>query len=377
MLFKIGGVCVKIFPFSDPILLPLAPTIARTIADYLQSIAQKPHLNSLQKNWAGDVIELQPDLDWHGQFQRSIRQIPTSQYQYVSTIAHQLAAKSALTPLEICQNLDISIPTPAVVDRSINLELDCWYNEASYIYFQLTAKSIEIWLNYIHDLPLAQLGCTGTLTLTGSSLRFSTGAGFPPPRSVPQEGRGFCVGDSLPSGTGRGCANANDLAIYAHARCCSLLKLAASEKLVRLTADWQISTSNWLLDMLHTENRFTTESNCIFGHPAEQQLIQTLMAVLDVIYSDNRQLDSSQTESSEQISARSFNGHRKLPNWTKLTIDLAQSWLEFDRRCQIFGDIKQQNPRLAIARCGLTAISRRYLQVLLENYLGVEAAVEM
>ncbi len=328
---------MKVFPFSDPILLPLAPTIASTIADYLQSIAQELQLDSLQKNSARDVIELQPDLDWQGQFRRSIRQIPTSQYQYVSTIAHHLAAKSARTPLEICQNLDIPISTLAVIERSINLELDCWYNQASYIYFQLTPRSIQIWLHYIHDLPLEQLGCRGTASRTGSL----------------------------------------DLAIYAHARCCSRLKLAAAEKLVALTTDWQLNSLHWLLDLVPPENRLTTDANCIFEHPAEQRLIQTLIAVLDAIYGDLRQLDSLPTESIEQISAGGFNGHRKLPNWTKLTIDLAQSWLEFDRRCQIFGDTKQTNSQLAIARCMLTAISRRYLQVLLENYLGVEAAVEL
>jgi hypothetical protein len=331
LLSKTGGVCVKIFPFSDPIRLPLAPTIASTIADYLQSIAQKPNINSLQKNGARDVIELQPDLYSHGQFQRSIRQIPTSQYQYVSTIAHQLAAKSVLTPLEICQNLDISIPTLTVVERSAHLDLNCWYSEASYIYFQLAPKSIEIWLNYIHDLPFEQLGCTGASTPTSSL----------------------------------------DVAIYAHARCCSLLKLAAAEKVVTVTADW-------LLDVECVKNRLPTESNDIFEHLAEQKLIQTLMAVLEVIYSDRRQLQSSQSESiTEQISSGSFNGHRKSPNWTKLTLDLAQSWLEFDRHCQIFGDVKHQNPRLVIARCELTAISRRYLQVLLENYLSIEAVVEL
>jgi hypothetical protein len=328
---------VKIFPFSNPILLPLAPTIARTIADYLQSIAQKLKIDSLQQNWAGDVIELQPDVYRHGQFQRSIRQIPTSQYQYVSTIAHQLAAKSPLTPLEICQNLDLLIPTLAVVEGSVQLELDCWYNEASYIYFQLTAKSIELWLNYLQDLPLEQL----------------------------EYSRNSISTESI------------DLSIYAHARCCSLLKLAANEKIVKITTDWQISRSNWLLDPASVKNRLTTESNCIFEHLAEQQLIKTLMAVLDAIYSDNWQLESSQPESNDRINRGGSNGHRKSPNWTKLTIDLAQSWLEFDRRCQIFGDIKAQNPRLAIARCMLTAISRHYLQVLLENYLGVEAAVEL
>jgi hypothetical protein len=337
LLFKIGGIYVKTFPLSDPILLPLAPSIARTIADYLQSIAQKSQIDSRQQNWVREVIELQPDLCGHEQFQRSIRQIPTSQYQYVSTIAHQLAAKSPLTPLEICQNFDLSIPALAVAEGFVQLELDCWYNEASYIYFQLTPKSIGIWLNYIHDLSISQVGFTATSTPTESI----------------------------------------DLAIYAHARCCSLLKLAANEKVVKITTNWQISRSSPLFEPTHSRNRLTTESNYIFEHPAEQRLIQTLMAVLDAIYDDNQQLEHSQTELTEQVGAKGFNGHRKSPSWTRLTLDLAQSWLEFDRRCQIFGDITQQNPQLAIARCGLTAISRSYLQVLLESYLNVEAAVEL
>jgi hypothetical protein len=335
---------VKIFPFSDPILLPLAPTIARTIADYLQSIAQKPNLNSRPKNWARDVIELPPDLDGHGQFQRSIRQISTSQYQYVSTIAHQLAAKSALTPLEICQNLDIPILTLTAIEQSAHLELDCWHNEASYIYFQLVPRSIELWLNYIHDLPLEQLShnsiSTPTIALVlAEPLQWRNGMRI-------------------------------DLAIYAHARCCSRLKLAATEKIVKITA-------NWLLDAVSTQNQLTTKSNCIFEHPAEHQLIQTLMAILDAIYNNNQQLNCSPSRSIPEISSKAFNGHQKPPNWTKLTLDLAQSWLEFDRRCQIFGEIKHQNRWLAVARCQLTAISRRYLQVLLENYLGVEAEVEL
>jgi predicted solute-binding protein len=108
------------------------------------------------------------------------------------------------------------------------------------------------------------------------------------------------------------------------------------------------------------------------------------MAVLNVIYSDNRQLTSSPTKSITVNAERRLRQRVgvSLPLGTAsrregMTIDLAQSWLEFYRHCQIFGDIKHQNPRQDIARCGLTAISRRYLQVLLENYLGVNAAEEL
>jgi hypothetical protein len=332
---------VKIFPLSDLILLPLAPTITRTIADYLLSISQQPYLNALQKNGEHVVTDLPQDLYWQWQFQKSIRQIPTLEYQYVSTIAHQLAAKSLLTPLEICQNLHSPILALPASSSSFHLELYCWYNNAGYIYFQLTPKSVEIWLNYIHDLSLnlPHVDCN-----------------LPSIDSVTEPSHGRI-----------------NLAIYAHARCCSLLKLANAEQLVAITDEWQISTPNWLIGTHSAEDSLTARFDRLFEHPVEQRLIQTLMAALDAIYSDIWQLESWQSESISKI-VHGDNGHRRSPNWTKLTIDLAQSWLEFYRYCQIFGKI---DPRLAIARCGLTAISRRYLQVLLEDYLGVRAAVEL
>jgi hypothetical protein len=340
------GLNVKIFPLSDLILLPLTPTIARTIADYLHSITQSPDINAFQPDCVAVVTELSRAFYWQWEFQKSIRQIPTLQYQYVSTIAHQLAAKSSLTRLEICQNLHIPIPDLSIIEGSVCMELYCWYNEAGYIYFQFTPQSIEIWLNYIHDLPIVDVS--------------------PPEHLLILDDNSHSIGSS----------GKIDLAIYAHARCCSLLKLAESEKLVAITANWQISTSEWLLNPARLDNPLTTHSNCIFEHPVEQKLIHALMEVLDVIYSHNGQLESSQSESNVQMSQGTFHGHRKSPNWTKLTIDLAQSWLEFDRYCQIFGDLNRQNPRLVIARCVLTAISRRYLQVLLEDR-GVTVLMEL
>ena len=155
------------------------------------------------------------------------------------------------------------------------------------------------------------------------------------------------------------------IAIYAHTRCCSVLQLAQSEKLVTITADWQLSTA----DLSCLENPSTAELRSIFDCPAQQRLIHALMAVLDGIYSDNLRFVSPQLPSG--IVRPDPIAQIRSPNWTKLTLDLAQSWLEFYRDCRIFGDVQRQNPRLAIARCGLTAISRRYLQVLLENYLGL------
>ncbi len=269
-------------------------------------------------------------------FAESIRLVPTSQYQYVSTIAHQLAARSSLTPREICQQLLLG-NTLTAVNQSSRLEICSWYNEAGYSYFQLTPESVMTWLTYIHDLPI--------------DLCLNQDCVLPPILDI-------------------------NLAIYAHARCCSLLKLAETSRLVTITSNWQISTLEliWFSQTGCPENQLRAGSGSIFNTPAENRLVHTLMTVLDRIYDDNLQLANRELSPNYSRGSR----RQKRPqNWAKLTIDLAQSWLEFYRYSRILGDLQRQNPHLAIARCGLTAISRRYLQLLLENYLGVNAAVEL
>ena len=311
------------------------------IADFLQLMAQELYLSS-PKNCDNAITEFPQDFCRHDDLSRnginnirvatSIRLVPTSRYQYVSTIAHRLAARSGSTPLEICQQLQPSIPSLAI-DLGDRLELYCWYNDAGYIYFQLTPEAIATWLNYIHDL---RLDIHFALDRDRSSV---------------------------------------NIALYAHARCCSLLELARTEKLVAISDNWQIETSDWLIsDRSCLENHLTAALTTIFEEPAEQRLIHALMEVLDGIYDRSSQLQLGLSEA-EVVASTGRAIRQNLPNWTKLTIDLAESWLEFYRDCRIFGDLNRRNPRLAIARCGLTAISRRYLQVLLENYLGVKASI--
>ena len=312
---------MKIFPVSSPILLPLAPTIAGTIAHYLSLMTQE-FLGHLSHN-CDNVVPKLPPLGGHWQLEQSLKLVTSSPYQYVSTIAHRLAAKSSFTPVEICHQLQP--PIGMAIAHPSCLELGWWFNDAGYIYFELTPRSIALWLNYIHDLPL-------TIDPTA---RFS----------------------------------APTIAVYAHARCCSVLQLAQSEKLVAITADWQLSTDRSCLG-----NQSTAELRSIFSCPAQQRLIHALMAVLDGIYSDNLRVVSPQLPSG--IPRPDPIAQIRSPNWTKLTLDLAQSWLDFYRDCRIFGDVQRQNPQLAIARCGLTAISRRYLQVLLE-YLGISTLSQL
>jgi hypothetical protein len=327
---------LQLSPLSDKILLPLSPTISGIIANYL-GLTIEQFRDRLLQECDNAITEPSSKLPWQKYIDpdtnetvvtlnvicgESIRLVPTSQYQYVSTIARRLATKFGVTPQEFCQNLQIPVAIlPA--DRLSELEVNCWYNAAGYIYFEITPLEISRWLAYIRDLPVDICSNRDRSVLPTSAVV--------------------------------------NMAIYAHARCCSVLKLAQRQKLVDLTDRWNISKFHCSIDFANStperrEDRLTSNLEL----DPEQQLIRVLMAILDAIH---------------QLNGRSID--RQLPNWQQLTILLAQSWLEFYRHCRIFGDLQRQNPQLAAARCGLTEISRRYLQLLLENYLGVMAMEEL
>lgn len=317
---------MPIFLLSDSVLVTLAPTIAGILTHYLQLATQKIYISSVANP---DKIVTQAPLNL------AIRRLPTARYQYVSPMAHQLAATLRLTPLEICQNFQPQIE-PIDNHGSPTVKMRCWYTDAGYIHFQFTPMAIAIWLDFI------QAGSHEWLT-SGDLSESKAYASIKKDKvnSNPQTYSNFAHSKS-------------SLALYAHARCCSLLRLARTEKIISCDNLWQITTPNWLIcDFDRTFNCSITDQKFIFDTFIEEQLIHALMDVLDGIFGNRPQ------------------------KWSKLALNLAQSWLEFDRACDIFGDLKHQNPRLAIARCGLTAICRRYLQVLLEDYLGVTAPIEL
>ncbi len=317
---------MSIILLSDSVSVTLTPTIAGILTDYLRLATQKIHVSQLTK-FSKIITQLPLNL--------VIRRLPTLRYQYISPIAHQLAATLGLTPLEICQNFQLQIDSIGN-NGAPTVEMSCWYTDASYIHFQFTPAAIAMWLNSIQSGSREYHAITELHDSESSS-------------SIKKDKV------NINSQTYSNFAQSKfSLALYAHARCCSLLRLAEVNKIIALDNYWQITTPNWLncdFDRIH--NYPISDEKFIFDTLIEEQLIHALMDVLDGLYGNRPQ------------------------NWSKLLLNLTHSWLEFDRSCQIFGELKRQNPRLAIARCGLTAISRRYLQVLLEDCLGVTALVEL
>jgi hypothetical protein len=280
------------------ILLPLESSIAQMLTKHLELGVARIYSDSTQPE---DIFVT------NGGKNLAIRRIPNSRYRYISPIAHQLSAKSSLTPLAICQSLAEYLP-PTIDALSPQMEIECWYTDEGYLCFQLTPESISTWLDYIYtsiaDEPI--------------ELKY--------PADVD-----LSLGKPSPC----------EIAIYAGDRCRSVLELAYTEGLITkdISGNWQIPRSIWCsFGSNRGNNRPTTEITDSFEYVAEDRLIHALMDILDGICGSHRR------------------------DYLRLTIDLAQSWLEFHRHCRIFGDVKRQNPHLAIARCGLTAISERYLR---------------
>lgn len=146
---------------------------------------------------------------------------------------------------------------------------------------------------------------------------------------------------------------------YAHARCCSLLRLAYRQSLINLSdldsisPNWQWVEPNpipWLDDDSEMECELI---RLRLGHPAEGGLIAH---VLDGI---------------EQLTPPTPARALELAN------AISHGFEKFYSACRIWGEVKTDTPQLAQARLGLVAITQKLLRSLLQDQLNVTAPIEL
>ncbi len=142
--------------------------------------------------------------------------------------------------------------------------------------------------------------------------------------------------------------------LYAHHRCCSLLRLAKQERLMtsNLKADSQDSTGlilPWLM-----ADRLCCQ------HPAEWALITQLSDTLDHLAQIDRS-DSSDSEHSELDQSLA-------PQLTlKVGQNLSQTFHAFHAACRIWGEVKEQEADRMKVRLGLVQITQYLLQLVLQK----------
>lgn len=128
---------------------------------------------------------------------------------------------------------------------------------------------------------------------------------------------------------------------YAHARCCSLVRLADRDGTLTL------EPIPWL----------NSKEQLRFCHPTERALIAALVEVLDDLYCPSPS--------------------RQMINWEKAALNLSQAFQNFYSCCRIWGEVKIENIHLAQARLGLVMATRSVLRLLLQNLFGICTPLEL
>ncbi|MDJ0674781.1 MAG: DALR anticodon-binding domain-containing protein [Calothrix sp. MO_167.B42] len=132
---------------------------------------------------------------------------------------------------------------------------------------------------------------------------------------------------------------------YIHGRCCSLLRLAEQEKLIKLN-EITCNSISWLND--HQKLRCDRQ--------ATHRLISELIQMVDWIYCDRSD---------------------KVVNWEKAVVSLIDAFEAFWSNCRIWGEVKSISPELARMRIGLILATRAVLKLFLSDKLGIIAPQSM
>ena len=248
-------------------------------------------------------------------------------FAYKSAIAFKLSAILHLPALDIATHIAACLPTSNHYSaEQLVLEFTIEVVAPGWIYFHLTHQGIAAWLQHLTQTPP---------TLENLQLFKIT---------VP---RAEHLGDDTP----------NLFPVqYAHARCCSLLRLGHWQGTICLGTHpnpqvFQLIEPNpipWL----------NAEGQLYLVHPNERHLICQLLGLLDVLG------DSSQPS----ISARTL---------LKLAGSLSDAMTSFYALCRIWGEVETQTPNLSQARLSLVGVTRSLLRLMLQDVLKATAPVEL
>ncbi|MFH7024655.1 MAG: DALR anticodon-binding domain-containing protein [Heteroscytonema crispum UTEX LB 1556] len=145
---------------------------------------------------------------------------------------------------------------------------------------------------------------------------------------------------------------------YAHARCCSLLRLAVREGLIEF---WETEADANPAFGSAIPSKPIPWLNCDeklrLNHPAELRLIAELVQAVDNLENSDEVVSSLK--------------------WEKAALNLSQAFENFWSKCRIWGEVKITSPELAQARLGLLMATQSVLRFLLEEKIGISALSEL
>jgi hypothetical protein len=258
-------------------------------------------------------------------------------------------------------NPPFPIPSQVCLDFSVEVFSPGW------IQFRLSDRGLAAWLQQLIEIPAflshGELGSgagahtrTGERVSWGKSLRSLTPTGYEHPYSpdaeIPEQSQRTERANKAHSLFG---------VQYAHARCCSLLRLAHRQSLINLS-DLDSITPNWEwewvepnpIPWLYGDPQMECEPIRLrLEHPAERELIAHFLDGIEPL--------------TPPTPARAI----------ELAKALSYGFEKFYSVCRIWGEVKTETPQLAQARLGLVAITQKLLRSLLQDQLNVTAPIEL
>lgn len=137
---------------------------------------------------------------------------------------------------------------------------------------------------------------------------------------------------------------------YAHARCCSLLRLGHQEKLIKIKHEY----SGWEIVEPITLSWLNARGIFFLVHPVEKRLLIQLLIVVEELITNSQKV-----------------------NWAKSAHNLSKVFLDFWTECRIYSEVKTEAPELAQARLELVALVQYFLSKLLQEKLYVSPLTEI
>lgn len=139
---------------------------------------------------------------------------------------------------------------------------------------------------------------------------------------------------------------------YAHARCCSLVRLADREGLIKLrsASEDDCLTPEDSIPWLDGDQKLR------FAHPDEMGLLHLLVKTVDDLV---------------------FPDSNRSVNWITTGLKLSEAFDRFWCNCRIWGEVKINSLELSQARLGLLIATRLVLKSILEAKLRANAPLEL
>lgn len=279
---------------------------------------------------------------------------------YISAIAFRLEQTWQMPALEIAHQVatDLSGTITANQNKVNSSWMDTLWHEFTakvippgWLHLQLSDRGLAIWLQLLSHLDADQINL-----FEGGDRSFSNRDSDSLRLLTHQADTEQTVGMSFEDNNQFSCKSSTLFpAKHAHARCCSLLRLAHEEDLLVLShPDFPANEPSW--QILHPTfiPWLNSDQQIHLTHLAERQLIAQLITVLDELWEPPSNSKS----------------------YLKLSNALSQAFYNFHAACQIFGEVRVNNLPLAQARLALVLITQFLLRSLL-HLLRADAPFEL